>query len=453
MNTLGIDIGSSYIKAGVISTGKEALIQQTNFPAPHKLPSANPLVYELDAEELYNTIHKIIHTTAASVPLDSILFSTQMHGFVYQTKSRPERYISWQDSRCTSPQKNGISVLDMMKAFISEEEMEVSGVQLKPSLGMCNLYALLQEEDAPPDDGTLFTLGSYLIWRLTGNNICHITNAAPLGLVNVPQKSWNNRVIDALSFSKITFPDIASEEFRPAGYCFAEGQKIPVYPDYGDQQVSIAGACSTPDDAVINIATACQLSRNTHVFIPGSYEVRPYFEQTYINTISNMPGGRNLSVFIRFLKEAVQLFTGKQIEESDMWDIINNTLGPDSGDLKTEMYFYPTNEHLLGGKISHITPNNLHISNLFQAAYEHIAEEYAKNLPLLEEASKIKRLIFSGGVSWKNAQLIDTAARRIELPYKRSPIPDETFNGLYRLSLAIERKGGLPYESLKRTLE
>lgn len=453
MNTLGIDIGSSYIKAGVISTGREALIQQTNFSALPKLPSANPLVYELDAEELYNTIHNIIHTTAASVPLDGILFSTQMHGFVYRTKSRPDHYISWQDSRCTSPQKNGISVLDKLKAFISKEEMGVSGVQLKPSLGMCNLYALLQEEDAPSDDGTLFTLGSYLIWRLTGNNICHITNAAPLGLVNIPEKNWNKPVIDALGFSKITFPDIASEEFNPAGYCFAEGQKIPVYPDYGDQQVSIAGACATPDDAVINIATACQLSRNTQVFIPGSYEVRPYFEQTYINTISNMPGGRNLSVLIQFLKETVQLFTGKQLEESDMWDIINKTLEPDSGGLKAEMYFYPTNEHLSGGKISHIMPNNLHVSNLFQAAYEHIAEEYAKNLPLLEGNSRIKKLIFSGGVSWKNTQLIETSARRIELPYKRSPIPDETFNGLYRLSLAIEQKGGLPDASLKRTLE
>ncbi len=453
MNILGIDIGSSYIKAGVISTDRGVLLQQTNYPALAKLPHADPLIYEINAEELYQIIDKIIHATAASFPLGGIVFSTQMHGFVYQTKCRPDRYISWQDSRCTAPDENGISVLEKVKKLVTKESLDTLGVQLKPSLGMCNLYALLHDTDAPPDDGTLFTLGSYLIWRMTGNNICHITNAAPLGLVNLPEKRWNKAVIDALDFNRISLPHIAFEEFQPAGYCHVSDQKIPVYPDYGDQQVSIAGACAATDDAVINIATACQLSRNTKSYIPGPYEIRPYFDHSYINTISNMPGGRNLAVLIQFFKEGIQLFTGQKLAESELWDTINKTLPANAENLKTELYFYPTPEHLAGGSISHIQPHNFHIANLFQASYEHIAKEYSKNIPLLESDSALKQLIFSGGVSWKNPHLIETAAQRIGLPYKRSPIPDETFNGLYRIALAIERKGGLPDVSLKRTLE
>jgi sugar (pentulose or hexulose) kinase len=453
MNILGIDIGSSYIKAGVISTDRGVMLQQTNYPSLTKLSHADPLIYEIDADELYHIIEEIIKATADSFSLGGIIFSTQMHGFIYQTKSRPDRYISWQDSRCTAQDEQGVSPLDKVKKLITKEDSETLGVQIKPSLGMCNLYALLHNADAPAADGTLFTLGSYLIWRLTGNNICHITNAAPLGLVNVPEKSWNKTVINALDFARISLPLIASEEFQPAGYCLAKEQRIPVYPDYGDQQVSIAGACASTDDAVINIATACQLSRNTENYIPGPYEIRPYFERSYINTISNMPGGRNLAVLIQFFKEGIQLFTGQKIAERELWDTISKTLPAEAEGLKTELYFYPTNEHLQGGSISHIQPHNFHVSNLFQASYEHMADEYSKNLPLLENDSAIKQLIFSGGVSWKNPYLIETAARRIGLPYKRSPIPDETFNGLYRISLAIERKGGLPDASLKRTLE
>ena len=51
--------------------------------------------------------------------------------------------------------------MDSLAADISRQDMENHGVYIKPSLGLCNLYTLLEEEDLLRD-GELFTLALIL---------------------------------------------------------------------------------------------------------------------------------------------------------------------------------------------------------------------------------------------------------------------------------------------------
>ena len=134
-----------------------------------------------------------------------------MHGFVLG-----DTYVSWQDTSCLKKNPDGISYLDELKEKISREDMRRTGVYLKPSLGLCNLYAILGEGNQGREE-EIFTLGSYLIHRLTGRNCCHITNAAPWGLVDLETKDWDPELLRKLSFDRMRFPEIAREDTQVCG--------------------------------------------------------------------------------------------------------------------------------------------------------------------------------------------------------------------------------------------
>ena len=125
-----------------------------------------------------------------------MIISTQMHGFVYSVPEKEDNYISWQDMRCMNkmPGKEK-TYLQWMEEKITPKDMEDHGVYLKPSLGICNLYTLLENKELRRD-GKLYTLGSYVIYALTGENVCHISNAAPLGLADVAHHCWNTKIIN-----------------------------------------------------------------------------------------------------------------------------------------------------------------------------------------------------------------------------------------------------------------
>lgn len=443
MNTIGIDIGSTFLKAAVFSLDEGRILARQVLPAPPRLFSPDPLVFELDARLIAAAVRRLAEDAAARFSLDGLLLSTQMHGFVYRAQKRgPDRYVSWQDSRSTKPLGGRESALSRFSRLLTDREWEATGVRPKPSLGVCNLYALLHGEDAPPADGELFTLGSYLIAELTGNNVCHITNAAPLGLVDLPGRRWCAPVMERAGLERVRLPRLAENDCQVCGLAEIGGQRIPVFPDYGDQQVSILGSGATGREAVVNIATASQVSRNTGTFAPGPYEIRPYFEGTYLNTISNMPGGRNLAVLIRFLAGSASAVCGGRITEQTVWKAVRQRVerarkreDPAAG-LRVDTLFYPTADRLEGGSIAGIRPDNLELGALFCAAYRDMARVYAAHVPLLSGGALPEGLVFSGGASWKNPDLIAAAAAEMGLPYRLSALPNEALGGLYRLSLA-----------------
>ncbi|MEM1485771.1 FGGY family carbohydrate kinase [Oscillospiraceae bacterium PP1C4] len=438
MRYIGIDIGSSFVKAAVFDLESHQIVCSSKWPSAGRLSDPDPRKFEIRVGDFVNTVRDTIYEAVKNTgKLDGILLSTQMHGFVYSTRGREDRYVSWQDCRCVNPLPGTRqSAMEYLKEQFLPSDMEKCGTYLKPSLGMCNLYALLQSNQTISDDGELYTLGSYVISSLTGNNICHASNAAPLGLFDVVAHQWSKGIIEKAGFGKIKLPKIAQSDFEVCGYYRCCGQEIPVYPDYGDQQTAILGCLSQDADMVVNIATASQLSVTTAKFTPGDYEIRPYFENKYINTISNMPGGRNLAVLTDFLGEICEQIGGCEVTTSQVWNAVLKEFEPDSQGLRIDTDFYATPASVDGGSISGITPANLSIRSLFTAAFEDMAEKYSRGIrTLLGDDSTKGRLVFSGGVSWKTPQLLELVSRTTGIPYTLSSIPDEVFHGLFRIAL------------------
>ncbi|MFR6276500.1 MAG: sedoheptulokinase [Blautia sp.] len=436
MKYIGIDVGSSFLKAVLLDLEKDCMIDNRSFPTRKKIPKQNPFLFEIPALQICNKIRKLVDGyTSQFNDIEGVILSTQMHGFVYSVAGRDDTYISWQDMRCIENMPNsGKTYLEYLKRELPPCDMRNCGVYIKPSLGLCNLYTLIHGSDIP-QNGTLYTLGSYVIAQLTGNNICHISNAAPMGMADVRHHCWNNELLQRLGLGKIQLPKIAEHDFEVCGIYRSNSCNLKIYPDYGDMQVAVLGSRIQEGEVAVNVATASQVIRYAQKFEPGEYEIRPYFEGGYLNTISNMPAGRNLDVLVSFFQESVNTLTGMSVEKQEIWRYIHQHAGQVRDGLRVQTSFYNNPYFSDGGSIVGITQNNLNISNIFAAAFKDMAQTYWYYIQRLgTDAENINGVICIGGVCWKTPELCEAIAEVIGKNIRLSPMQDEALEGMFRLS-------------------
>ncbi len=453
MRSLAIDIGSSFIKAAVMDTDAGELTQVHKQDMPGRLPNPDGRVYEVRIDTVWDAVWQIIQRCcAADAAIEHIVFSTQMHGFVLaDTASGEPVYVSWQDARCLNPMPGWqISYLEHLKNMLSRDDMAPSGVYLKPALGLCNLYAIMAQRSAPAGEPvTVYTLGSYFISKLTGRNICHVSNAAPLGLCDIRLGAWRQALIDRLGFGGLRFPEIATD-FSPVGTARINGRPVAISPDLGDVQCSVLGAGARKGDIIVNMATAGQVialseSRSTHNADLAYYELRPYLRGEVCHVVSRMPGGRNLDVLIDFFRELGDTVFGQSISREDLWQRVVEACQtqPETDGLQVDCSFYELPEKLAGGNIANIRRTNLTLNHLIHATMRDIARNYAHYARLIEKnTAPIQRIVFCGGAVRNNVLLQQAIAREMGLPYVLSSAPDEVLEGLFEVCRMIQNQEG-----------
>ncbi len=451
---LAIDLGSSYIKSALINPENGEILERNRVSVDGKLHSSNELVYEISMRIIMDTVLSLIERyKTICKTLKGIVLSTQMHGFVLSDNTYGEDiYISWQDARCLGimPGK-GESYLDHMKHLFSQEKMRTTGVYLKPALGMCNLYALMHERKfVTGRDAEIYTLGSYIIAKLTGSNICHITNAAPLGLVDIEKKVWRDDLIRECGFIKLRFPALTAD-LGVCGYYDLDGDRIPVYPDVGDMQCAALGSYAKEGDVIVNMATAGQIIRisesaDTGSADPGYYEIRPYFNGGFCHVISRMPGGRNLDVLIDFIRGAGRRIFAMDLPRDEVWELfLEGFRYVEDPGILVDVSYYELPEKLSDGAITGIDRSNFTLDNLMSAAFNDIGKVYGHYLRILS-AGRIpaSRIVFSGGAIRNNPILQQIIVKETGLPGRVSPIEDEVLSGLSQIAAwcAADNKDG-----------
>lgn len=438
MRYIVIDVGSSFIKSAIIDLKEFTILADNRIKSPARQLDINPYAYEVAAHRYTLIVKRIIDNYLLSFDdVEGVFLATQMHGFVYSTDHEQDLYISWQDQRCLDlSSSTNISFIEELKSIVPSKEMKSSGVYFKPSLGICNLYAKTKREKLPLS-GTLYTLGSFLIMELTGHNICHLSNAAPLGIVDIQAKSWNEKLMSKLGFQNITLPEIAPNDFFICGTYSNHGKTVNIYPDYGDQQVSLYGCFAEAGEAIINVATAAQVSCEVNDLRFGNYETRPYFGHQYIHTVSNMPAGRGLDVLVKFVEHLTNEFAGVSLTAAEIWNTIRNVTKDNSNGLIVDMSIFPSPDHPRGdrGSINHISPRNLTLGNLFAAVFQNMAETYWRHLKTIMPSEHLTGIVCAGGVSWRSPALLQAIERASNKECRLPPMPDESLAGFFRLAL------------------
>lgn len=307
MRMLALDLGSTFTKAALLTDGEVQREREEPIPPPLAKGTGR---YEIDGDTYYQQVLSMIDGFADQTPLDGMMFSTQMHGYILADAAlRPiTPYVSWRDQL-------GTMHLDVIRKTLTDADVYPSGVPLKGNLAVCSLLARCAEgEDIPP--GTCFhTLGGYIIARLTGHHVCHITNAAPTGMADVRLACWHSGLIEKAGLGMLRMPEILDDVVPVGSYRGAR-----VYPDMGDQQVCAYGAGLKIERSLhVNVGTAGLLGALCREFQVAQCESRPWLEKgCYLRTVSGLSGGRH----IQALREQYQG------EDDDVWRML--THAPDA---------------------------------------------------------------------------------------------------------------------------
>ena len=450
MNFIAVDIGSTFIKAAIYDLTYSKVVFTQKVHTPPRIEDPDPHRFEVDAEEIVGAIRSIIEKcTQISVDIAGILFSTQQHGCVLHHPQRPrDIYISWQDTRClkTDPE-TGVSYMEELQRILPPEVMERTGVPVKPALALCNLYTLFKEEKlSRRGDIRLYTLGSYVIERLTGSNVCHITNAAPMGFVNLLEKTWDADILERAGLGFLALPELTAQ-VRRCGVYRTPGLELPVYPDLGDVQTSVYGSGAVSGDMIVNIGTSGQLIMIRDDYEPGDYEIRPYYDGNYCYVISRMPGGRNFDVQIDYMRRVGETIFGVSLSREEIWRRVENNLKLDgTGGIGVDCSFYEVPDRLADGKILHITHANFTPENVLAATAEDYGRMYSRYSEVIRKGRPFGgTLYFTGGAVLKNAFLKDAITRAMNSPRVVSAKQDEVYGGMFRLAkrcLEAERERG-----------
>lgn len=283
MRMIALDLGSTFTKAALLTAGM--VQEERQIPTPAALLKDHDR-YEIDAEVYYRQVVSLIDEYVDDMPIDGILISTQMHGYVLTdaTMQPVTPYVSWQD-------KLGAKHLPIIREFLVDEDVYPSGVPLKGNLAVCSLLARRAEGEEIPEGAYFHTLGGYIIARLTGSHVCHITNAAPTGLADIQRDCWNEILLKRTGLFMLRMPEIVNSIKSVGLY-----RGIKVYPDIGDQQVCAFGADLKVEHSLhVNVGTAGLLGALCQEFKVDRCESRPWLENgCYLRTVSGLLGGRHI---------------------------------------------------------------------------------------------------------------------------------------------------------------
>lgn len=436
MHTIAIDCGASFVKGALFSEEGNILARlQSHAPTVRQ---NSEITEPIQIMELLSLIEKMLIdlADAGRERRYKLCISNEMHGFLLaDAKGNPlTDYISWQ-KEYGNLAIHGTSAIEKLKEEQRGEDILYTGMNLRGGLPSCNLLYLWLTGffDGREEEIYFYTLGDYVLKKLSGREpLCHPTNAAATGLFDLRRGDWNQNLTARYEEKKVVFPQVGQE---PMPFEL-DNRMFHAYPAIGDQQAALLGAgLHSADEVSFNLGTGAQVSRLTYHVEPNSaYQIRPYFEGSYLKSIPYLPSGRALNVYIRFVKGILEQF-GIEDDEDGIWaKVLEAEKNAKDTLLKCDLSFFEnpvTPFHQ--GSIKNIAEYELTLGNLFRAVFKQMADNFCEAADkLCEGQAKVEKLIFSGGVARRIAPIRRMVAERYGDGIKCVVIQDETLTGLYR---------------------
>ncbi len=438
MSLIGIDLGTSFIKAGVLDLETLQLKHVQRVPFPEMLPALPTQYREFDPAKIMLAVHKVLSDIAPfAQDCEGIVICTQMHGVVFTTEQGEARsnLTTWQDQRVldTHPSHSG-TYFDVLKARLNVDELRQLGNELRAGLPIGLFFWMAEQGKLPARDLIPASLADFVIANLCNcRPSTEITNAMAHGLLNLDTLDWHDEVIYKTGLTELSLPTILPHG-SVAGWLEWGRQQIPCYTPVGDYQCSIVGALLRDDELSLNISTGSQVSLLKPYSEFGNFQTRPFFDGRFSITVTHIPAGRALNALVKLLSE---LAVSQGQELPDPWTYITQAAAQvHSPRLRANLAFYNSAVGDEGG-FTHLREDELTIGHLFRAAFQSMAENYAMFAQRLSPQRDWNRLVFSGGLVQKIDMLRQLICEQFDAEYRVSPVQEDTLLGLMTLGLAF----------------
>ncbi len=149
MSFIGIDLGTLFIKGGVLNLEAWQLehVQRVPFPAP--LAAAGPFECEFDPREVVAATRALIEQLSLQARnCEGIVMCSQMHGVVLMN-TRGEAMsncVSWRDQRAVAPHPSGKgSYFEVLLERLNPQFVMQTGNELEPGRPVCFLFWLAEQ--------------------------------------------------------------------------------------------------------------------------------------------------------------------------------------------------------------------------------------------------------------------------------------------------------------------
>ena len=276
MSVLGIDLGTSSVKALVWDVGRGRVLGLGQAAYGYKLHDARRA--EQDPKLVWRRVVRAVRTavTAARSPSPAAVgISGQMHGLVLCDRAGREcsHIITWEDRRADP------RVLDWMRRRAGTS-LDRSGCGIAAGFAGATLAAMRRARDPVVRRMHHWLLpGDWLRLRLAdgGLFVTDPSNGSSTGLFDTERACWNTAAIDRLGFDMSWFPEvhpsaaIVGQVGRRAARQCGLRAGTPLVTGGGDQPLSMVGSgvCRARDGAVLNLGTGGQVARVSTTYRPG----------------------------------------------------------------------------------------------------------------------------------------------------------------------------------------
>ena len=431
---IAIDVGTRSIKGTVVDAEKMALGTVRRRPSPGPLEGRPDGFHELDALDVVDTVRQLIAELAADAPgWDGILLCGQMGGLVFASESGEplSNYISWLDRRTSG------AFFEAFTGRIGAEGRERLGNEVRAPLPLPYLCWLAESGGLPRESAFPLTLPDFVAANLTGG-VPVIERTGMTGSMDVQTQNWPRDLLDGLGLGGLRLPRVV--DFRHVvGHCDTGGTRVPVYAAVGDHQCALAGTLLREGELSINISTGSQVAMVTRTPEIGDYQLRPFFDDSWLRTVTNIPAGRALNALVKLLTELAEA-TGTEID--DPWSyIFERSDAVEETDIVANLAFFPSPVEGRGS-LSGLHEGNLSVGHLFRAVFERMASYYQEFGARLSPERGWERLVFSGGLAQSSALLRRLVCERLRAEHRVTASTEETLIGLLVLARVVSGLDG-----------
>lgn len=436
---LALDLGTSFIKGAVLDLDQLRIIQVIRRPFPAANSGLPSLLCEIDPQTVVAAVASLLDELGAYAPdAAGMVVCGQMHGLVLMDGAGQahSNAVTWQDQRALQPNpRDEGTYFDQVMARLPYVQQQAMGNGLKPSLPLCVLHWWAMRGELAA--GLIpASLPDYVLAALSGQApVAEPTMAASMGALDLPTGRWHAVALANLGLGGLAWPKVV-DAATPAYEVRVGDRRLPCCPAVGDHQAAVLGALLQPGELSLNISTGSQVSMIAPRFRTGEFEVRPYFDGRFLQTITRIPAGRSLNALVDLLLE---LPRAEGFAVQNPWTAIGAAVeATPETDVQVDLAFFagPVGER---GAITNLREETLHVGHLFRAAFQAMARNYRLCADRLDPGHAWTQLVFSGGLAQRFAPLRAEIVRVFGAPERLCPTAEDTLLGL--LALALRASG------------
>ena len=431
-----IDFGTTSTKSVLADLDSGAFSHLQRHPALPRLEAPDQR-YEIDPGAIAARFDQICAAYADRAPLAGIVVCAEMHGFVLVdgTGAPLSPYIGWLDNRSLEPLEDG-APFDRLSQRLGDAFKETTGMRPRPGFPLFNLLHLARSVALPPEVRVCSLPDWLALAAGEETQKAHPTMLTAMGFFEVETDQPADALLNALAEAggpRCRFNQ-ATRILEAAGYWRGRGGRVPLFVGVGDHQCAVLGAGNRPEASLsVNLGTGSQVTLIDRRVNNAEIETRPFFDGSFLQTISHIPAGRVLNEFIGFLEQAnPQRDFWPLLAELDEAQILQAPLAFDLS------LFAGARRYRGGGGVAGVNEGQWTVENYLAGLLKAFSGQYVEVLDIFDPDRRLPRCILSGGIAQKLPVLHRILQQQTGYEVLPATALDESLLGLRTLALMAD---------------